>query len=103
MERVKAGKGVGIKGRSLDEHEGLVVTPAKTFFSAKERIAFEIAVPQAYALYMATADEVPADFADFDAKVLKPNQIVLPELPQGHVYVWDATKQELQVERPSKK
>lgn len=101
-ERVKAGKGVGIKGRSLDEHEGIVVTPAKTFFSAKERIAFEIAVPQAYAFYIATADDIPTDFADFEAKVLLPNQIVLPQLPPGHFYVWDATKQELQVERPVK-
>src|SRR5688500_3184448 len=39
-ERVKAEKGVGNKGRSLDEYEGPVVTPAKTLFTAKERIAF---------------------------------------------------------------
>src|SRR5687768_11564956 len=29
-ERVEAGVGVGLKGRSLDEHEGIYVTPAKT-------------------------------------------------------------------------
>ena len=46
-ERVKAEKGVGLKGRSLDQYEGLIVTPAKAFFSTKERIAFEIEVPHA--------------------------------------------------------
>lgn len=102
LERVKAEKGVGIKGRSLDEYEGAVVTPVKAFFAAKERIAFEVQFPHAYNLYKASDGTVPKDFEDLQAKVLQPNQIKLPLLPPGHKYVWDAGKEELQVERPRK-
>src|SRR5437867_2065740 len=35
MERVKAQAGVGAKGRSLDNEQGLLVTPVKAFFAAK--------------------------------------------------------------------
>ncbi len=102
LERVKAEKGVGIKGRSLDQYEGMVVTPVKAFFAAKERIAFEVQFPHAYNLYKASENSVPKDFEDLQAKVLQPNQIKLPLLPPGHKYVWDADKEELQVERPKR-
>jgi len=99
-ERVKAQAGVGAKGRSLDAYQGgLLVTPAKAYFAAKERIAFEQAFYGQYRLYRATEDP-PKDFADLKTKVLDPYQIKLPQLPQGHKYVWDAEKEELQVERP---
>jgi hypothetical protein len=100
-ERVKAQAGVGAKGRSLDQYEGIVVTPVKSFFAAKERIAFEQAFQGQYRLYRATEDP-PKDFADLKAKVLDPYQIKLPPLPPGHKYVWDAGTEELQVERPKR-
>jgi len=100
-ERVKAQAGVGAKGRSLDQYEGIVVTPVKSFFAAKERIAFEQAFYGQYRLYRAT-EEPPKDFADLKAKVLDPYQIKLPVLPPGHKYVWDAGSEELQVERPKR-
>lgn len=99
VERVKAQAGVGAQGRSLDQHAGLVVTPVKAFFAAKERIAFEQAFYGQYRLYRATED-APKDYADLKAKVLDPYQIKLPPLPPGHKYVWDAAMEELQVERP---
>jgi hypothetical protein len=99
-ERVKAQAGVGAKGRSLDAYQGgLLVTPAKAYFAAKERIAFEQAFYGQYRLYRATEDP-PKDYADLKTKVLDPYQIKLPQLPQGHKYVWDPEKEELQVERP---
>jgi len=98
-ERIKAQAGVGAQGRSLDQHSGLVVTPVKAFFAAKERIAFEQAFYGQYRLYRATEDP-PKDFAGLKAKVLDPYQIKLPQLPPGHKYVWDAATEELQVERP---
>jgi hypothetical protein len=100
-ERVKAQAGVGAKGRSLDQYEGIVVTPVKAFFAAKERIAFEQAFYGQYRLYRATEDP-PKDYADLKAKVLDPYQIKLPPLPPGHKYVWDAASEELQVERPKR-
>ena len=102
-ERVKAQAGVGIKGRSLDEYEGVVVTPVKTYFAAKERIVFEIQFPSQYQLYKAMEDKVPKDFDDLKAKVLDPYQIKLPELPMGHRYIWDAATEQLLVERPKPK
>jgi hypothetical protein len=100
-ERVKAQAGVGAKGRSLDAYQGgILVTPAKAFFQAKERIAFEAQFKHQYDLYKAMEGAVPKDFADLKAKVLDPYQIKLPILPQGHKYVWDPENEELQVERP---
>lgn len=101
MERVKAQAGVGAKGRSLDAYQGgVLVTPAKAFFQAKERIAFEAQFKHQYDLYKAMEGAVPKDYADLKAKVLDPYQIKLPILPQGHKYVWDPENEELQVERP---
>lgn len=99
MERVKAGVGVGKKGRSLDNERGVIVTPVKALFAAKEKIAYEIQFLGQYRIYRATND-VPKDFDDLTVKVLEPFMIKLPELPAGHKYVWDAETEELQVERP---
>jgi hypothetical protein len=100
---VKAQKGVGIKGRSLDEYEGPVVTPAKTLFTAKERIAFEIAVPQALALFNASEGRNPESHEEFMEKIVEFNKIELPQLPPGHKYVYDPARNELMVERPKSK
>ena len=101
-ERVKAEKGVGIKGRSLDEYEGPIVTPAKAYFTAKERIIFEIAVPQALALYDATEGQGPKTHEEFMEKIIEANKIELPMLRPGHKYVFDPETQQLMVERPKK-
>jgi hypothetical protein len=101
-EVVKAGKGVGLKGRSLDSSEGIIVTPVKAYFAARERIFFEAEFPKNYQLYNAESGDVPKDFEDLKAKVLDPYGLTkkLPVLPPGHKYVWNAEKQELGVERP---
>ena len=101
-ETVKAQAGVGIKGRSLDEYEGVIVTPVKTYFKAKERISFEIEFPHALNLYKALDGTVPKDYAELQEKVIAPNNIRLPELPPGHRYDWNAETEELLVVRPKK-
>jgi hypothetical protein len=101
MEQVKAEKGVGIKGRSLDGESGIIVTPVKALFGAKEEIAFVQFVSQ-YRIYNALNDDVPKDFDDLTAKVIEPYLIKLPLLPEGHKYVWNPETQELMVERPAK-
>ena len=103
VERVKAEKGVGIKGRSLDEYEGVVVTPAKTLFTVRERIVFEIAIPQALTLFNASEGRNPETHEEFMEKIVAFNNIKLPELPPGHKYVYDPEKNELMVERPKLK
>jgi hypothetical protein len=102
VERVKAQAGVGAKGRSLDQYEGLVVTPVKAFFAGKERAFFDIEFPGNYRTWRVQEDRAPKDFDDLKARFLDPLGLTkhLPPLPPGHKYVWDATNEELQVERP---
>ena len=105
VERVKAEKGVGIKGRSLDEYEGVVVTPVKAYFAAKERIFFEIEFPANYQTWRVGEDRAPADYEELKAKFLDPLGLTakMPKLPPGHKYTWDATNEQLMVERPKLK
>ena len=99
-ERVKAEKGVGIKGRSLDPYEGVLVTPAKAYFSVRERVVFEVQVPHALNLYKASEGQAPKTHDEFMEKIVQANQIQLPPLPPGHKYVYDPMTEQLMVERP---
>jgi hypothetical protein len=104
METVKAGVGVGQKGRSLDEYKGkteaIIAQPAISFFAAKEKIAFEIQVPQAIAIFQATEGRFPKDHDEFMERIVKENNIPLPVLPQGHEYKYDPESHQLMVVRP---
>ncbi len=99
--QVKAGVGSGKKGRSLDEHEGIIVTPAKTYFIAKEKIKFEIEIPKALQLFDALEGRGPNTHEEFMEKVIKAYNIKLPELPEGHKYVYDPMTKTLMVEIPA--
>jgi hypothetical protein len=101
-ETVKAGVGVGIKGRSLDPHEGALVTPAKAFFAFREKAIFEIAIPQAMQFYKAENGAAPASHAEFMEKVVQANGIKLPELPKDATYQYNPQLEELQVVRQKK-
>jgi len=97
----KAGVGSGKKGRSLDKHEGIVVTPAKTLFAAKEKIKFEIEIPHTLNLYKALEGSAPKSHDEFMEKIIKANNISLPELPEGHKYIYDPMTETLMVEKPA--
>lgn len=101
FEQVPAKVGVGIKGRSLDEHEGALVTPAKALFAAREKIVFEIQIPHALSLYQATEGNFPKSHDEFMERIVNANNIKLPELPAQHVYVYDPESHELLVRRPA--
>src|SRR5262245_21192927 len=96
MEQVKAGVGVGLKGRSLDGESGIIVTPLKSFFAAKEKISFEIEVPKALQLYKAISADGrgPKTHEEFMTNVIQANMIKLPLLPPGHRYVYDPETEE---------
>lgn len=100
-ETVKADVGVGLKGRSLDPHEGILVTPAKAYFAVREKAVFQIAIPQAIQLYKAE-NPIPLTFDEFKQNILDPNKIKLPQLPPGHTYEWDPEQEQLMVKRPAK-
>jgi len=78
------------------------VTPAKAYFSARERIVFEIAVPKALQLYEATNGSPPRSHEEFMTQVIEAQGIKLPELPPGQRYVYDPQTKELMVERPAR-
>jgi hypothetical protein len=101
-ETVKAEAGVGIKGRSLDEYEGVVVTPVKAYFLGKERIFFDIEFPKNLQIHT-QLEGPPQSFAELKEKVIDAYQMKLPDLPAGHRYDFDVEKQELVVVRPKRK
>ncbi|HVX63923.1 MAG TPA: hypothetical protein VHC19_25090, partial [Pirellulales bacterium] len=98
MVREKAQAGVSGKG---DYGPGLVTTPIGTYFQAKERIVFEIQIPQAMNLYVAEKGNKPKTQEDFMRDIIKANLIKLPPLPPGHKYVYDPQQGELMVEHPA--
>lgn len=99
---VAAQPGVASQGRSLDGHEGLLVTPVKVYFRAKEMAVFTIQVPGALQLYKANDPQgkAPQTHEDYMTHVINANNIKLPMLPPGHKYVYDPKTEELMVERP---
>ena len=101
VERVVAKQGVGIKGRSLDQHEGMIVTPVKVYFSVREKTVFEIQIPHALQLYTAGNDgNGPQSHDEFMQHIITENNIKLPQLRPGERYIFNAETQQLMVEKP---
>ncbi len=101
IESTKAQVGVGIKGRSLDNETGvgkIVSAPVSAFFAVKERVAFDILVPQALSLFRATEGRCPKSHEEFMEKIIKPNRIELPALPPGAAYRFNPELCELWVD-----
>jgi hypothetical protein len=96
-ELKQAEQGVGEKGHY---EPGIITTPVSVFFSARERIAFEIQVPHAMQLFKAMEDRNPKDQTEFMQKIIKANGIKLPELPPGHRYLYNPKTAQLMVEYP---
>jgi hypothetical protein len=97
MLRKKAKVGAGKKG---DYRPGLITTPLSTYWRAQEKLTYEALVPHALDLYRAEHGHFPKTQEEFEEKILKPNNITLPELPEGHRYVYDPQKGELMIEYP---
>jgi hypothetical protein len=96
---IAAKRGVGKTGRY--EGSGMVVTPIKAYFLTKQRVELELKVPQAMNLYKAEHGHFPKTVEDFNRDIIEFNQIKLPELPQGHRYIYDP-EDGLLVEKPAK-
>lgn len=97
----KAGVGVGIRGDSLRNEEGIgemIAAPAVALFNTKERVVFEIQIPQALQLYQALEGRLPKSHDEFMSKIVKANSIQLPELKPGMKYNFRPDVGELWVE-----
>jgi hypothetical protein len=100
-DRVKADVGVGAKGRGLDQFKGPLVTPAKAYFTMREKAIFQIQIPHALQMYEALHGNAPKTHEQFMTEIIQAGQIKLPDLPPGQRYVYDPQQKELMVERPA--
>ena len=101
LDPMKAQVGVGVKGRSLDNEQGvgkMISAPVSVYFSVKEKMAFEVALPKAVSLFQASEGRLPKSHEEYMEKIIKFNQIKLPELPAGMVYRYKPDLGELWVE-----
>ena len=100
VETVKepAAPGMGKKGR--DYGTGPVATPVGAMFSTKERIAYDIQIPHGLELYKASHGDYPKTHEEFITEIVEAGGIKLPELPQGHRYVYDPETHTLMIEQP---
>jgi hypothetical protein len=94
----KAEVGAGEKGHY--DTVGPIVTPIASYFAIRERMAYEIQIPEAMKLFKATEDRVPKSHEEFMQRIIKENNIVLPQLPEGHSYIYDPKRGELMVRQP---
>ena len=78
----------------------MIVVPARTLFAVQERLIFEVQIPQALQLYVASEGK-PKTNREFMENIIVRNGIELPELPSGQRYVYDPQKEELMVEKPA--
>lgn len=91
-----AAVGVGKKGRGYGE--GVVATPAASYWAIRERVAFDIQIPEAMKLFKAMEGRAPKDHNEFMEKIIKANNIHLPELPEGDRYRYDPKTELLMVD-----
>ena len=95
----KAEKGVGKKGRGYGR--GPIATPIASYFNMRERIAFDIQLPEVVKLFKALEGRAPKSHEEYMQKIIKANHINLPQLPEGHRYLYDPATEQLMVEYPA--
>ena len=78
----------------------MMVQPARTLFAFKQRAVFEIQIPSAFKLFVATEGRKPKSHDEYMTKIIKANRIQLPELPAGQTYIYDPQLGELMVQKP---
>lgn len=93
QEARKAEVGVGKQGAKLRADNSIATkmvggAAAQALFDTKEKVAFEIKIPQALALYRAqdSFGKGPQTHEEFMEKIIRANNIELPKLPEGMHY-----------------
>lgn len=93
--------GVGKQGQSLENETGvgrIIAQPAITLFQTKQKVVFEIQIPQALALFDGLNGRFPKSHEEFMEKIIRENRIALPKLPDGQVYRYRPDEKQLWVE-----
>lgn len=89
--------GKGEYGVTSEEPMSIVTVPVSTYFKAQEMAVFRMQIPSAMNLFQASEGRYPNSEEEFMTKIIKANQIVLPKLPEGDVYFYDAQARELKI------
>lgn len=82
---------------------GVITEPIRQRFLIEQKLVFDVQIQQAMNLYKAQSPQGrgPATHEEFMQKIIKANQIKLPELPVGERYLYDPAAEQLMVERPA--
>ena len=73
------------------------MSPVQPYFRATDLNALRIQIPDAVRLYKATHGSAPKSHEEFMQKIVKENNIHLPELPPGRRYLYAPDREELMV------
>ena len=95
--REDAVTGVGKKGRNYGSDP--ISTPIQALHRSKERLALAVEIPKGLQMFEAVEGRKPNSHDEFMEKIVKANQIQLPELPTGDVYVYDPQTGKLMVDK----
>jgi hypothetical protein len=100
----KAQAGVGKQGRDYGGGAIMapVTVPVATYFRTRDRITFDIQIADGMRMYKATNGFAPKTHEEFMEKIIKANQIKLPDLPPGDRYIYIPAREELCVEHTQK-
>lgn len=92
--------GSGKKGHGYGG--GMITEPVRAYFRTRERVVFEITIPNAMKTFKAIdpKGKGPASHEEFMEKIIRENAIELPALPDGWRYRYDPETEDLMVERP---
>lgn len=91
----------GVTGRG-DYGGGMGTASLSAYVRVQEKVEFQ-QVEYALKLYKAQHGEFPKSHEEFEEKIIKPNNIKLPDLQPGDEYIFDPEKGELMVETTKKK
>lgn len=96
-EREVAQVGYGKQGRKYGG--GIITEPVSQYFKQRDRLEL-IKIQSAVNLYKGEHGYFPKTHEEFMSKIIEPNGISLPELPEGQRYAYDAETGQLMVEKP---
>ena len=95
----KAEVGVGKSYSRLAK--SMICTDFAAIYCVREKLVFEVEIPHAMQLFKATEDRNPKSQEEFMEKIIKANNIHLPQLPDGDRYMYDPKTEQLMVESPA--
>jgi len=98
MVQVKAEAGEGAKGRGYGG--GVISEPLRQRWIQEQKIIFDIQIPLLLAHYNAEQGHAPKTHEEFMEEIIRKGKVVLPELPEGHEYIFNPESQQLEILRP---